>query len=166
MLRFAAIDFETANDSFDSACAIGVVVVEGKRIVDRAYSLICPPTRRFSNTRIHGLRWSDVSGAPTFAEIWPSIRTRLAGVKFLAAHYAPFDRSVLSSCCDSYGLPAARQRFICTVQIARQVWSIHPTKLPNVCARLRIPLRHHQADSDAEACARIVMAATTAGWKP
>ena len=28
MTRFAAIDFETANHSQDSACAVGVVIVE------------------------------------------------------------------------------------------------------------------------------------------
>jgi DNA polymerase-3 subunit epsilon len=166
MPRFAAIDFETANHSADSACAVGVVIVEGNRIVDRAYSLIRPSTRDFDFTHIHGLTWSDVSHARPFAEIWPEIRSRLSGVSFLAAHNAPFDRNVLSSCCQGYGQPVFRKRFVCTVQIAREVWNIYPTKLPDVCGRLRIPLRHHQADSDAEACARIVIAAAAAGWTP
>lgn len=166
MPRFAAIDFETANYSADSACAVGVVIVEGNRIIERAYSLIRPPTREFSFTHIHGLTWSDVSHAPYFSQVWPEIRARLTGVGFVAAHNALFDRNVLSSCCDSYGLPAFRKRFVCTVQVAREVWNIYPTKLPDVCARLRIPLRHHEADSDAEACARIVIAAAAAGWTP
>jgi len=34
-----------------------------------------------------------------------------------------------------------------------------------VCHYLGIDLRHHQADSDAEACARIVMAAQAGGWR-
>ncbi|MFA5187667.1 MAG: exonuclease, partial [Patescibacteria group bacterium] len=38
-----------------------------------------------------------------------------------------------------------------------------PTKLPDVCRRLKIPLNHHDAASDAEACARIVMAAMQDG---
>jgi DNA polymerase-3 subunit epsilon len=33
--------------------------------------------------------------------------------------------------------------------------------LPNVCSYLGIPLDHHNAASDAEACARIVLAART-----
>jgi DNA polymerase III subunit epsilon len=48
---------------------------------------------------------------------------------------------------------------LCTVQLARKTWQLHPTKLPNVCDYLNIPLEHHQALSDAEACARIVIAA-------
>ena len=34
-----------------------------------------------------------------------------------------------------------------------------------VLARLRIPLRHHDSESDAKACARIVLAAKAEGWR-
>ena len=54
MTRFAAIDFETANNARDSACAVGVVIVEGGRIVDRLHALIRPPSRQFLFTPIHG----------------------------------------------------------------------------------------------------------------
>jgi len=165
-MRFAAIDFETANHSRDSACAVGVVIVDGQRIVDRVYQLIRPPTSEFAFTHIHGLTWQHVRSAPTFGELWPDLARRIGTVEFLASHNAPFDSGVLSSCCQTYGLPVVRRPFVCTVQVARDVWSIYPTKLPDVCARLRIPLRHHQADSDAEACARIVIAARAAGWTP
>lgn len=163
-MRFAAIDFETANNSRDSACAVGVVVVSGRRIVDRVYHLIRPPTREFLFTHVHGLTWFNVCSAPTFAEMWPGLRERIGDVDFFAAHNAPFDRSVLGACCATYRVRAVPQPFVCTVQVARNVWSIYPTKLPDVCNRLGIALRHHSADSDAEACARIVIAAAKAGW--
>ena len=57
-----------------------------------------------------------------------------------------------------------RVPFTCTVQLARSQWGICPTRLPDVCRRLRIPLRHHDSGSDAEACARIVLAAEAKGW--
>ena len=38
-------------------------------------------------------------------------------------------------------------------------WGVRPTKLPDVCRFLGIPLKHHDALSDAEAAARIVIAA-------
>ena len=56
--------------------------------------------------------------------------------------------------------------FACSVQLACAQWGIHPTKLPDVCRRLRLPLCHHEAGSDAEACARIVLAAEAEGWRP
>lgn len=164
MSRFAAIDFETANHRGDSACAIGVVVVEQGKIVDRLYELIRPPSREFFFTHIHGLSWSDVEHAPGFDQVWSRIGEAIASVDFLAAHNAPFDKGVLRACCESYGLAAPGHPFVCTVRLARAQWNIRPTKLPDVCRYLGIKLRHHEADSDAEACARIVIAAEEEGW--
>jgi DNA polymerase-3 subunit epsilon len=165
MTTFAAIDFETANYSADSACAIGLVVVKGHRIVHRAQHLIRPPDRWFAFTHIHGLTWDDVRDAPTFAELWPALRKEIADADFLAAHNASFDRRVMESCCRTYDLCRPSQPFVCTVKVARTVWRVYPTKLPDVCRHLNIPLNHHQADSDAEACARIVIAARKTGWQ-
>lgn len=165
MTRFAAIDFETANHSADSACAVGVVIVEHGRIVARLCERIRPPSRHFSFTYIHGLSWADVEDAHCFDAVWADIARELAGIEFLAAHNAPFDKGVLGACCFTYGLPVPVQPFVCTVRLARAQWNLRPTKLPDVCRHLGIELRHHQADSDAEACARIVIAAQEAGWR-
>lgn len=164
MTRFAAIDFETANNARDSACALAMVIVERGRVVERLYELIRPPSREFLFTHIHGLSWHDVKAAQRFDTVWAEMARALAGVEFLAAHNAPFDKGVLGACCESYGLAAPAQPFVCTVRLARVQWDIRPTKLPDVCNYLGINLRHHQADSDAEACAQIVIAAQAAGW--
>jgi len=165
MNKFAAIDFETANNSRDSACSIGVVVVEDGIIVEHFHELIRPPTRHFLFTHIHGLTWNDVKDAPKFDEVWSSIKSELTGINFLAAHNAPFDQGVLLSCCSTYGIRRPSYPFVCTVGLARSHWNIYPTKLPNVCDRLGIDLNHHDAGSDAEACARIVIAAQEDGWR-
>lgn len=162
---FTAIDFETATYSRDSACAVGIVVVSGKRIVAREQFLIRPPSREFVFTYIHGLTWSHVRNAPRFEGLWPRIRDRLEESDFVAAHNASFDRSVLRRCCESAGLAAPTLPFVCTVNLAREYWNLYPTKLPDVCRALAIPLKHHVALSDAEACAKIVLAAQQAGWK-
>jgi len=52
------------------------------------------------------------------------------------------------------------------VKLARRAWDIRPTKLPDVCRRFLIRLQHHNALSDATACARIVMRAVKAGIDP
>jgi DNA polymerase III subunit epsilon len=165
MTRFAAIDFETANYGADSACAVGVVIVEGGRIVRRMHEMIRPPSSQFVFTYIHGLTWNDVKKAPAFDEVWAGIERELTDVAFLAAHNAPFDRGVLGACCATYGLSIPERPFVCTVRLARAQWEIRPTRLPDVCHYLGIRLRHHQADSDAEACARIVIAAQEEGWR-
>jgi DNA polymerase-3 subunit epsilon len=158
-VNFVAIDFETANAQPDSACAVGLVKVVGGEIVKTAAHLIRPPTRAFVFTYIHGLTWNDVANADDFGQLWPKLAAVVDGAEFLAAHNAPFDRGVLRACCARYGLRAPSLPFRCTVQMSRRAWNIRPTKLSDVCKKLEIPLDHHEALSDAMACAKIVLAA-------
>ena len=156
---FAAIDFETADRGSDSACSVAVVKVVGIEIVARWHRYIKPPRRTFSFTYIHGITWRHVENQPTFSELWPDLIEFLEGVEFLAAHNASFDRSVLQRCCQSAKIPLPSIPFQCTVKMAREIWGLRPTRLPDVCRYLNIPLEHHRAQSDAEACALIVIAA-------
>lgn len=156
---FAAIDFETADRGYDSACAVAIVRVENGCIVDQIYQLIRPPRKEFVFTYLHGITWEMVRHAPSFGEVWPALSRHLRDIEFVAAHNAVFDRSVLQACCRQAELPVPKVPFQCTVKLAREVLGIYPTSLDRVCRELRIPLRHHHAPSDAEACARIVLAA-------
>jgi len=165
MSHFVAIDFETASYSRTSACALGLVQVADGRIMAERTLLIRPPQRRFHFTHIHGLTWEDVKEQPSFADYWDEIGGLLARADFLAAHNAPFDRGVLQGCCEHYGIAMPELPFVCTVQLARRQWGIFPTKLPDVCRQLAIPLNHHEAGSDSRACADIVRAAEHAGWR-
>ncbi len=128
----------------------------------REQRLIRPPRSRFHFTHVHGLRWQDVERCPTFGGVWPDLAPLLDGVEFLAAHNASFDRRVLEACCAAAGLPPPALPYRCTVQVARAAWRVFPTRLPDVCRFLAIPLVHHDPMSDAEACARIVVAAEVA----
>lgn len=171
---FVAIDFETADRGPDSACSVGLVRVEDGVIVKKLVQLIrpprmgegdlfSPPPSEFEFTRVHGIKPHMVERMPTFAQAWPRLAGILDGARFLAAHNAPFDSGVLAACCEAARLPKPSHRFVCTVRLARDTWKVFPTKLPDVCARLGITLNHHEALSDAEACAKIVMAAMKQG---
>jgi DNA polymerase-3 subunit epsilon len=163
---FAAIDFETADTGSDSACAVGIVRVQNGRIRERFHCLIRPPRPNFVFTYLHNITWGQVSSQPDFGKLWPRIQAAIGDAEFLAAHNARFDRKVLESCCRLGGIPVPSGPFVCTVELARRMWSIFPTQLPMVCDRLGITLNHHEALSDAEACARIVLTALKDGWKP
>lgn len=154
---FTAIDFETANRYRNSACAVALVKVCRRRVVRRACHLLRPPFRFFEFTYLHGIDWWDVRGAPTFPELWPDIAPFFEGVDFVAAHNASFDRGVLRACCRFYGLEAPAVPFRCTVALARSRWGLYPTTLRHVADFLGLPLNHHDAASDAEACAGIVL---------
>ena len=163
---FAAIDFETADAGSDSACAVGVVRVQGGRVASRFQSFIRPPRSHFIYTFIHGITWGQVCLEPSFAQLWPRIEEAIGDAEFIAAHNASFDRKVMETCCRTAGISAPAHPYVCTVKLARQTWSIFPTQLPTVCGKLGIALDHHKAISDAEACARIVLAALKTGWRP
>lgn len=160
---FVALDFETADSGPDSACSIALIRVENHAIVHREHRLIRTPRQYFMFTYIHGITWQQVAEQPSFGELWPEIKGMLEGTRFIAAHNSSFDANVLRACCRSAFLPEPEQPFLCTVKLARQTWGIRPTKLPNVCQHLGLTLKHHDALSDAEACANIVLAAIRDG---
>jgi DNA polymerase-3 subunit epsilon len=176
MSVFVAIDFETADRGADSACSVGLVRVENGAITKKLVQLIRPPrvdggdlfsapAAEFEFTRIHGIKPAMVLEQPDFASAWPKLAPILDGADFLAAHNAPFDRGVLAACCAAARLPPPPHRFVCTVRLARSTWNIYPTKLSDVCRHLNIELNHHEALSDASACANIVIAAQKKGVK-
>lgn len=163
MTRFLAIDFETGDTQPDSACSVGLVLAENGQIIREEVRLIRPPRPRIRFTEIHGIRWEHVEHEPDFGGIWSSIAPMFEGIDFLAAHNASFDRNVLRACCASHGIPMPLPQFVCTVSLARSAWKIFPTNLPSVCRTLGIDLNHHEALSDARACAQIVLRAQAEG---
>ncbi len=157
------MDFETADYGRDSACALSIVFVEDGSIIDTWTRLIRPPRRDFIFTYLHGISWRDVHDKPTFGDAWPEVADRLKSMDFIAAHNASFDRSVLRACCDQAGHHPPHNPFLCTVKVARSVWNLYPTKLSDVARHLDIPLKHHDATSDALACAHILIKAQAGG---
>lgn len=156
---FAAIDFETADQGRDSACAVAVVRVEHGAIVARKAVLVRPPRRQFIFSYIHGITWDMVAQSPGFAEAWPQVEPLLLGVDRVWAHNASFDKGVVTACCAAFGVQAPSLTWACSMKLARQRWGFDRPNLANVASTLGIPLRHHDAASDAEACARVVLAA-------
>ncbi|WP_147076228.1 3'-5' exonuclease [Methylobacterium haplocladii] len=156
-----AIDFETANERRDSACAVGLAWIDHGRVVRRETRLIRPPELRFSpgNIRVHGILPADVRGQPNLpeamAEFLPDLSDRL-----VLAHNAGFDIGVLSASLAAWGKRAPPVTYLCTVRVARQVFP-HPAGcgLAKVAGRLGIRFEHHDAGEDAYACAEIALAA-------
>lgn len=159
---FVAIDFETSDNYADGACAVGLVRVDNGRITRRIRQLLRPPRDQVWYTNIHGITLEDVLDKPSFRQAWPVLRNVLEGAKFLAAHNAGFDRRVLLGCCGTAGVEAPDLPWVCTVRQARNTLGIRPANLNHVAGVMGLKLKHHDAMSDAEACARIVLAARRA----
>jgi len=162
--RFIALDFETANNKRNSACALSIVSVENHIITDQYYTLIKPPENYFIYTGVHGITWRDVKDKPAFNDIWPDIQKYFKKIDFIAAHNASFDRSVMDTCCRHYGLKIPRSEYKCTLQLSRKNLKMKSHSLDKVCLHYGIELEHHNALSDALACAEIMINFSSAKW--
>jgi DNA polymerase-3 subunit epsilon len=148
---FTAIDFETAQPARSSICQIGLVCVEAGAVVQELSLLVQPPENVYSyyNTAVHGLTEMDTWNAPFFDAVWPQIRSMIEG-RTVVAHNGAFDFSCLRKTLDFYGMSEPSYQPQCT-------YKIYKKKLNVLCAEQSIPLEHHDALSDAQACAELYL---------
>lgn len=163
-MKVIALDFETANQSMASACALGVAAYDNGEITE-SFEWYFKPAHRynfFTNTHIHGISKEDVQDEYEFVFYYEELCTLLKDA-MIVAHNAMFDMTVLNSVCDVYGLDHLRNPFIDTVTISRRVYpELYNHKLDTVSAYLDIPLDHHNGKSDAYACLLILLKAMSA----
>lgn len=159
---FVAIDFETATNSWSSACSVGLAFVKDMQIIASFHQLIQPPGNSYdqSNIDIHGIYPEDTEFAPDFLTVWEDIFPFIQG-KALIAHNARFDMSVvkasLEKCSRYYPEEYLTFKYIDTVQMAREFVS-GSRKLSDCTSCFGICLdHHHNAECDAVACAEIAI---------
>jgi len=109
------------------------------------------------NIELTGIDDFTVADAPTFSELWETIKPWMeSGV--LVAHNAVFDLSVLKACLTAYNITWKKSvRYLCTVQAGRKLLPGMKHNLNILCDYYGIPLDHHKADSDSRACAEILL---------
>ena len=168
MARFIAFDVETPNAANNRISAIGISVVEDGRIVDSFYSLVNPECRFDPfNIQLTGIRPEMVQDAPTFPALWEKIEPLMSSGT-LVAHNAVFDLGVLKACLRAYGISwKPSVRYLCTVQIGRKLLPGKSHRLNALSDLFGLSLNHHQADSDSQACAGILLKYMEMGneWK-
>lgn len=157
--RFAVFDVETPNSANNRMSAIGVTIVSQGQIVQHLETLIDPETHFDPfNVQLTGITPQAVQGKPTFPVLWDLLEPMLNN-SILVAHNAPFDLSVLARCLKHYGIRwQDNPRYLCTCQVGRKhLRHLPDRKLNTICSHLQIPLDHHRAGSDSEACAKILI---------
>ena len=164
-LNFTAIDFETANEQRASACAVGVVRFRNGVLVESFETLLRPRQVRvdWRNQAVHGIAEARLHHAPTLADVWPQLLPYLDRQP-VVAHNSAFEVSVLEYTCRDFGVPIPAFHALCSVKLARVAWpQLERHKLDHMAANFGIPLHHHDALSDARACAEITVRAFRSG---
>lgn len=163
-MKIVALDFETANPSPLSACALGLAVFEDHHLTESPYWLIKPPPghdwfKEEWTEDIHGISWFDVRDKPGFNGIASEVIHHLASADLVVAHNASFDLRVLNALLQHFEIPTPHFRHQCTLHLARQTWPRLPNhQLSTLATHLGIELNHHHAQSDAIAAGRVMLA--------
>lgn len=156
-LDFVAIDFETAIGHH--ICSVGIVSVENGIVTEEYHALIKPPNNYYSpyTIAVHGITPDKTFRSPTFKELYPEIKKRLKS-KIIVAHNETFDRNVLTKSMKDIGLDYSElnlsSKWECTMRIYKRK-GYKPANLAACCTIHDIPLNHHDALSDAKACAEL-----------
>lgn len=149
---FTALDFETAHGGKNSICQVGLVRYVSDRI-DREISLLIRPPDNFywsSFIAIHGITPADTENSPTFSEAWDQISPFIEGLHVVAHNGFSFDFPVLEGTLAHYGRPLPKYS-------KHDTFRLHHRGLAELCRLYEIPLKHHDALSDARACGALFM---------
>ncbi len=157
-MEYVAIDFETANKTNESACAIGLVRFddEGNPLTSY-YSLIRPRKLEFDPlcSAVHGLDPLDIASSPTIKELYNDINSFI-GSSPLVAHNAGFDIAVLAGSLNSFGIRAPRYEYYDTLSLSRKLWKGKESyKLTSLAADFGWYYHAHNAREDALICGKI-----------
>lgn len=150
MHTFTAIDFETANPDPWSICQVGLVRIEQGKITHEISMLVQPPDNNYWSRfiEIHGIGPNHTVRSPTFDKIWSVIEPYISGQTVVAHNGPSFDFRVLEKTLGYYGMVAPDYQKHCTYKIYRR-------NLASLCYEHKIELNHHDALSDARACAKL-----------
>ncbi len=149
---FTAIDFETAQSNPNSICQVGLVRVENGEIIKKVDRLVRPPNNYYfyKNIEIHGIKPEDTEESPTFDVVWHEEMKMYIVDEVVVAHNVQFDVGCLRHTLAYYDevQPCFEER--CTRMIFRR-------GLKYLSKKYRIELNHHDALSDAHACAQLYL---------
>ena len=149
---FTAIDFETAQLNPNSICQVGLVRVENGKIVKQVNRLVRPPDNSYfyKNIDVHDIKPEDTEDAPTFDVVWHEDLKHFIEDEIVVAHSVGFDVNCLRHTLAYYDEIQPHFEERCTLKIYRR-------GLAYVSKKYRISLNHHDALSDAHACAQLYL---------
>lgn len=161
-MDFVAIDFEIANAKWASACQISLVKVSAGQVSSTWVSYISPQVEYQDLGNIqygkHKITKETYLTAPNLKQLWPEIQAFVGDLP-VVAHNAQFDIGVMNQSLESWGLPSSNFQTICSQKLAKALLPEPPHTLKALTQKFEIPLlNHHDAKSDAIACAKLTLA--------
>lgn len=157
--RFIVFDLEMPGQHEPRISAIGITVIENRKITDKLYYLVNPECDFDPYViRLIGITPEMVAKEPTFPVIWEKIKDIMSS-GILVAHGAPGDLNTLCLCLKHYGIRwKDKIPYLCTCNIGLKSFpDLDGYGLDVMCRHIGFPLDHHYALSDSEGCARLLL---------
>lgn len=149
---FVSLDFEYLYHSrYDTPCAVAMVKIVDNVIVGKYYTLIYQPKMPLRLAPNNGITPEMITSAPQYDKVYEDMVYFTAGFP-IVAHNASTERKVLTDTPHPSHLPDLSNHYF----IDTDALSGHRS-LPTLCEEYGIPLNHHNALSDAEACAEVYL---------
>lgn len=164
-MDFVGIDLEWASDVPGNVCEIGVVVVKGGVEVAAHRSLVRPILEEWGTWQFLNLPYGldDAMNGPEFPDVWHDLLPQIKSLPWVAHNAAAAEARMLGAALAHHGLAAPAPGVVwCSLDLAKSVWpefSAHG--LHRMAERLQFDLEHHNPESDARACARLVVEAAS-----
>lgn len=148
--NFTAIDFETAQGKRWSICQVGLVRVENGMVKEKLSLLVQPPNNYYwySFIDIHGITPEQTANAPSFDLVWQQLEPFIKNQNLVAHNGFSFDFRCLNQTLEYYDIAPPKYQGYCT-------YRLFDDNLASLCKQYKIQLNHHDALSDALACARL-----------
>jgi DNA polymerase-3 subunit epsilon len=148
--HFTAIDFETAHGKRWSICEVGLVRIENGITREQLSILVQPRNNFYWNNfvEIHGITPKDTEKAQIFDKVWKYIEAFIKNENHVAHNGFSFDFHCLNQTLEYYNIELPQYTGHCT-------YTIFGDNLVSLCKEYKIPLNHHDALSDAMACAKL-----------
>lgn len=153
-------DIEVLNNDPASMCAIGIVVLEGRKVKETYYSLIRPRNLAFDRYRyeVHHIRPNKLTREHSFKTIWSEIHHYFDNA-IVVSHDVQNDMAHLRAALTQAKLPYPELRMSCTNVLAHLFEpDLGHYGMGDLCAFYGVTLDNaHNALADAKACAGVLV---------
>jgi DNA polymerase-3 subunit epsilon len=157
-MRFFSLDVETANPDQSSICQIGLALSENGLVV-QSWNWLINPEDYFDhfNVAVHGITESDVVNESLFSEVYKELSSLV--INQIVVHHTAFDKVAINAVCKKYSLEPPNVSWIDSARVVRRVYPEFRSRgygLKNLTNHFGIEFKHHDAEEDAIATAKIV----------
>lgn len=160
-MDFLTIDFEVASRWEYSPCSVAIYKFT-ENSYNKIYSTLINSGDVFFDpqlVKLHGITFDMVQDAPSLSNVMKEI-CNIIKDNFLFAHNATYDILKIITGCKECNINIPNFKYADSLMIAKRTWKgLVNYKLDTICDFLNIELNHHNADSDAIACGKIVLEA-------